>query len=267
MTTRYEGGLFDDRTLAMYHEVERLCAAKGLQIFVAQGGFNAGGVAASAGTHDRAAVDVSGSILSPDERWTVVTAMRRVGFAAWIRTPAEGFAWHIHGVPINGDLSTAARAQVVQYSKHQNGLAGAGPDDGPTGYYDATWEKYSGSSAYRPPINTNGTSEEDSLPFTEADIRRFIAEEATKVSRSESYSGAADLGRGWTGHYTVGDTIRAIVVEEVGHLLDVTGVLDKLDLLLKAEQLQTTSNGQPVAAVLASAQAVTDAKADGQAPA
>jgi hypothetical protein len=157
----------------MYLEVERLAPF----IFLSQGGFNSGGVAASAGTHDRAAVDVSGSILTPDQRWTVVTAMRRVGFAAWIRTPAQGFAYHVHGVPINGDLSPAARAQVVQYSQHLNGLAGRGPDDGPTGYYDATWEKYSGSSAYRPPINTDPPQEDD-LPFTEAQLRAMMREEA-----------------------------------------------------------------------------------------
>jgi hypothetical protein len=160
--TLYQGGRFDDRTLAMYHEVERLTP---FQVFVSQGGFNTGGVAASAGTHDRAAVDVSGSILTSDERWQVVTNMRRVGFAAWIRTPAQGFPWHMHGVPINGDLSTAARAQVVQYSQHKNGLAGGGPDDGPAGFYDRTWEKYTGSSAYRPPINTGGgtTQQEDDM--------------------------------------------------------------------------------------------------------
>lgn len=152
-TITYQGGRFDQRTYDMLREVERLLP---FQIFVSQGGFNTGGVAASAGTHDRAAVDISASILTASERDQLDHAGRRVGFAGWIRTPAQGFPWHWHGVPVGGDLSPAARAQVVQYYAGENGLAGHGADDGPRDYVGVTWETYKSGSAYRPPINTDG---------------------------------------------------------------------------------------------------------------
>ena len=227
------GGKFDDRTAAMYREVERLTP---FDIFVSQGGFNVGGVSASAGTHDRAAVDVSGSILTAGERWAVVTNMRRVGFAAWIRTPAQGFSYHVHGVPINGDLSTAARAQVVQYKDKRNGLAGAGPDDGPAGYYDMTWEKYTGSSAYRPPFDTGSTDWLDMA--SEADVRKWIAEEVTKALRQEGVSGAAvmDPGQYPNGTYTVGSKVQKIAAEEATKALrneGVSGVRDIVSAIAK----------------------------------
>jgi hypothetical protein len=221
---QYQGGWFAQRGLDMYREVERITP---FQFFVTQGGYNAGGVAASAGTHDREAVDVSGSLLTPDQRWTVVTNMRRVGFAAWIRTPAQGFPWHIHGVPINGDLSTGARAQVVQYSQHLNGLAGRGPDDGPTGYYDATWEKYTGGSSYRPPINTGGGNGGTKPKKDWFDMAS--KEDLTDVFRGEGVSGAGD--RKYNG---VGENTQAI--HELGDRIEanLTGLAGKLDQLIAA---------------------------------
>jgi hypothetical protein len=152
----------------MYRELERITP---FDFFVSQGGYNEGGVTASAGTHDREAVDISASLLTPDQRWTVCANGRRIGWAMWIRTPDQGFPWHLHGVPINGDLSISARAQVVQYLNHQNGLAGGGPDDGPPGYYDMTWEKYQASSAYRPPIEEDDMTPEQASMLAGMDQR------------------------------------------------------------------------------------------------
>ena len=223
-----DGGKFVQRGYDMMMEVKRLTP---FSIFVVQGGFNAGGVDASSGTHDREAVDIGGSLLTPAQRWTVVTNMRRVGFAAWIRTPDEGFSWHIHGVPINGDLSTAARAQVVQYLNHRNGLAGAGPDDGPAGYYDMTWEKYTGSSAYRPPINTGSYSDpiikDWYIDMTQADKDALLSvfiRALTEWSRGEGVSGAGDRA-----HNGVGENTQAI--HELGDRNegDLTGLAAKID--------------------------------------
>lgn len=208
--TRYQGGLFDDRTLAMYRELERITP---FDFFLSQGGFNPDGVAASAGTHDRAAVDIGAAWLTPDQRWELCKNGRKVGFAMYIRTPAQGFSWHLHGVPINGDLSIGARAQVVQYLSvpHLNGLAGRGPDDGPTGYYDMTWEKYSGSSAYRPPINTDGSGgttttkdwyENMDQAAKDALLSVFIRA-LTEWSRGEGVSGSGDRSKNGVGENTV----------------------------------------------------------------
>src|SRR5690606_22668317 len=90
---------------------------------LSQGSFSTG-VAASAGTHDGGGVvDIaSGSN-------ALVGALRAVGFAAWLRTPAEGFSTHIHAVAL-GDptVSAGAAAQIQAYLAGRNGLANNGPD-------------------------------------------------------------------------------------------------------------------------------------------
>lgn len=97
---------------------------------VYQGGWNAGGVAGSAGTHDRDAIDL-GPTSHPDK---AVRALRDVGFAAWYRTPAQGFDYHIHAIPIMHPtpaavyLSPAAVDQVAEYRAGGDGLVGATPD-------------------------------------------------------------------------------------------------------------------------------------------
>ena len=121
---KYQGGWFAQRGLAMYKEVERITP---FDFFVSQGGYNAGGVAASAGTHDREAVDISGSLLTPDERWTYARTCAASAGLPGFGLPTQGFSWHLHGVPIGGDLSAGASAQVVQYLDRKNGLAGARP--------------------------------------------------------------------------------------------------------------------------------------------
>jgi hypothetical protein len=98
----------------------------GYELTVYQGSYNAGGVAASGGTHDGGgAVD-----LAPYDWRNKVRALRAVGFAAWYRKAIPGL-WgaHIHAVLIgNKKLSPSAKAQVAAYYAGRDGLASNGPD-------------------------------------------------------------------------------------------------------------------------------------------
>lgn len=100
----------------------------------------------SAGTHDGGGVvDISVSGLSTTQRWQTVRALRTVGFAAWLRTPADGFAYHIHANGISDpDMSRPARDQVNDYYYGRNGLANNAGDNTPSEYRVPLtwWEKY-----------------------------------------------------------------------------------------------------------------------------
>ncbi|MEV0645990.1 peptidoglycan-binding protein [Phytomonospora sp. NPDC050363] len=101
----------------------------------------------SAGTHDGGGVvDIGVSSLSTTQRWQLVKALRQVGFAAWLRTPDQGFAYHIHAVAVaDPDLSKQAQAQVHDYYFGKNGLASHAADNTPSSYRVpfTWWEKYS----------------------------------------------------------------------------------------------------------------------------
>ena len=65
-----------------------------------------------------------------------VTALRKIGFAAWIRNvPGHGYAGsgeHIHAVLMGDEqMSDQAAIQVQSYLNNDNGLEGSTPDDGP----------------------------------------------------------------------------------------------------------------------------------------
>jgi hypothetical protein len=100
----------------------------------------------SAGTHDGGGVvDISVSSLSTTQRWQTVQALRTVGFAAWLRTPEQGFAYHIHAAAVSDpDMSRQARDQVHDYYFGRNGLASHAADNTPTQYRVAFtwWEKF-----------------------------------------------------------------------------------------------------------------------------
>jgi hypothetical protein len=101
---------------------------------VTQGSYNAGGVGASAGTHDGGgAVDLSVTGLSDSAIWKVLTVLRTRGLIAWDRKAWQG-PWprHIHGIDRGAtDRSWSASAQVADFARGLNGLANKGPDDGP----------------------------------------------------------------------------------------------------------------------------------------
>src|SRR5690349_9707550 len=121
-----DGKVIDALTEGAVKRAEKIL---GRRIAIVQGSYNAGGVAASAGTHDGGGVvDVPAG--GHDE---VVTALRAVGFAAWYR-PAIAGLWsaHVHAVLIgHGRLAPAAARQVQSYLGRRDGLAGNGIDVDP----------------------------------------------------------------------------------------------------------------------------------------
>lgn len=132
-----------------------------------QGSYNGGGVAASAGTHDGGgAIDVSVDNMSDAQRQELVLIMRQVGWAAWLRTPSQGFAYHVHGIATGcPDLSTGAANQVRDYINGLNGLAGKGRDDGPRGpWVGRTFEEW--QALQPPPPPPFIPREDDDMPPT-----------------------------------------------------------------------------------------------------
>lgn len=139
--TTYQGFPFNTRTVAMLKEAQRLA---GITLVVEQGSYSPGDDPTSAGTHDGGgAVDLDAEAMTAAQRTTALTALRRVGFAAWLRNPSQDdWPWHIHGIAVNDtDLSTSAQKQVGMYYLGRNGLANNGPDDGPQ-VTKVTWEQY-----------------------------------------------------------------------------------------------------------------------------
>ncbi|MGW6255402.1 peptidoglycan-binding domain-containing protein [Streptomyces sp. NPDC055085] len=104
----------------------------GSPLYLVQGSYNKG-VAASAGTHDGGGcVDVGVAGWSTATRNSAVKALRRAGFAAWLRTPAEGFQYHIHACAIGDrEMASVARSQVRDYFNGRSGLATGTRDTAP----------------------------------------------------------------------------------------------------------------------------------------
>jgi hypothetical protein len=128
--------------------VQMLAAADDMlswNITLTQGSYNTSNPG-SAGTHDGGGViDINVNDLGTTQRWELVKALRTVGFAAWLRTPDDGFAYHVHACGISDpDMSRPARNQILDYHTGRNGLANHGPDNTPEEYrVDFTWwEKY-----------------------------------------------------------------------------------------------------------------------------
>lgn len=99
----------------------------GVRVDPSQGSYNAGGVAASAGTHDGGgAVDIRTRHLTRDQRVKLVRALKDAGFAAWYRTTAQGFSGpHIHALAIGDkEMASGARNQVASFDAGRDGLRG-----------------------------------------------------------------------------------------------------------------------------------------------
>lgn len=96
---------------------------------LSQGSYHPG-FSASGGTHDGGGViDVAVGGRDGTWRFNTVLALRKVGFAAWLRSPAEGFPYHIHAVAIGDrEMSPSAHAQVLSYFNGRNGLANNAAD-------------------------------------------------------------------------------------------------------------------------------------------
>lgn len=121
----FRGRLMDRKTQAFLEAMEdRL----GYELTVVQGCYNAGGVAASGGTHDGGGV----VDLAPYDHERKVRVARELGAFAWFR-PAIPGVWgdHIHlGIRNHGRLAPAAISQQVDYDAQppRNGLANHAPD-------------------------------------------------------------------------------------------------------------------------------------------
>ncbi len=123
--------VMNERTIAMLDAADKRL---GFDLTIVQGSYQHGhGAAASGTTHDGGGViDISTSSLSEHDKDQALRVLRETGFAAWYRTPAEGFPYHIHAVAIGDkDLSDSAKAQVNDYYHGFNGLSYGTPDDGP----------------------------------------------------------------------------------------------------------------------------------------
>ena len=158
MTTTWRGVALDQRSADMIIEVDDLLPD--VPMYPSQGSYS-GSTSASAGTHDGGgAIDMKAVDLTSDQRSRLVKTMRMVGFAAWLRTPAQSdWPYHIHGIAVQpggkgdrGVLAAPAHDQVVDYYEGRNGLASNAPDDGPRNYVGVTWESYNGHAA--PPAAT-----------------------------------------------------------------------------------------------------------------
>lgn len=126
MTVKFRGYTFAPGTPAAIKWAE---TQAGFTFRIVQGGYNTGGVGASAGTHDKDAVDFSVRGLTATEIRDMVNALRDAGFAAWHRTVAQGFdAAHVHAVRFASDVSPAAATQLVAFDKGRDGLAANKPD-------------------------------------------------------------------------------------------------------------------------------------------
>lgn len=121
-----DGKKVDRMTVAALQLAEKRL---GYGLTIVQGSYNAGRVAASAGTHDGGGV----VDLMPWDWRRKVIALRAVGFAAWYRPAIPGlWSAHIHAVLIGHPrLAPSAGRQVTDYLDRRNGLKGNGLDTDP----------------------------------------------------------------------------------------------------------------------------------------
>ena len=119
----YNGKRMDKKTRAFVQAMEEKL---GYTVSITQGSYNAGGVAASAGTHD------AGGVLDlPAYDWErKLRVIKDLGGWGWYRPAIPGL-WgaHIHfGIRKHGNLSRGAAAQEVAYDNRRDGLKSNGYD-------------------------------------------------------------------------------------------------------------------------------------------
>lgn len=185
-TVLYKGSRFSVEAAASLRELDRLTPT--IPVVITQGGWNAGAVSASATSHDCDAVDISVRSLSTEQVATIVTTLRMLGWAAWLRTVAQGFTPHIHAIPVGWGyvsgsawLTGSAAFQAAEYLAGRNGLAGRGRDDGPRDYVGQTWPRYF------------ATHQEDDMPTLD-EVRAVIRAELAPV-RADVADVRADAAR------------------------------------------------------------------------
>lgn len=137
----FRGVPLTTRTRDMLLAAEKLA---GFTFALDQGSYSPGVDPTSKGTHDGGgAVDVHAVNLTTTQRTAACAAMRKVGFAAWVRNPSQdNWPWHIHGIAIlDTDLAPLAQNQVGKYYEGRNALRSNLPDDGPA-ITKTSWEAY-----------------------------------------------------------------------------------------------------------------------------
>jgi hypothetical protein len=113
----FRGVTLNTRTIGMLLNAERLL---GRVFHITQGSYSTR-VAASGSTHaGGGAMDTNG----PGGWNAAVSALRKVGFAAWHRTPAMGpWGHHIHSIALgDSSASPAAKAQMASFRRGGDGL-------------------------------------------------------------------------------------------------------------------------------------------------
>lgn len=140
----------------------------GFTFTITQGGFNAGGVAASAGTHDGDAADFSVRGLTEARIAAMIEALRWAGIAAWFRTTKQGKygvrpqgfgSFHVHAVPNGwGRPSAGAARQAGKYRQGRDGLAANYPDIGP-GHTRAYYARITPGKPTPPGLPNTGNSQ------------------------------------------------------------------------------------------------------------
>ena len=122
----------------------RLLAGKAF--VVEQGSYSPDVDPTSAGTHDGGGTaDLDAEALTTTQRTAAVSALRRVGFAAWLRPQNSSWSTHIHAIAIGDtDVHTQAADQVGDLYRGRNGLADHAADNLPAAYRVpfTWWEAY-----------------------------------------------------------------------------------------------------------------------------
>ena len=129
---QFRGVTLDQRTKSALIWTEKhyreVAPKKRKPFVIAQGSYNAGGVGASAGTHDGGgAVDIGAASLNYKQRKAAVKFLRKAGWAAWLRDWPGNV--HIHAILLgHRTASAAAKSQMDSYRAGRDGLAGNGVD-------------------------------------------------------------------------------------------------------------------------------------------
>lgn len=128
----YQGRTVNERTRQILEAANTLLRSKRYgsetsDIYLVQGSYNGGGVAASAGTHDGGG---AGDVTAHNYK-NRIKVLRLLGCAAWYRPTIKNlWSAHIHFIVIGDNTASwGAKSQVADYKANRNGLANKGRDE------------------------------------------------------------------------------------------------------------------------------------------
>jgi hypothetical protein len=175
---KWRGGLVCECVIVAATIAEQRMLSEGLvkkDVDIFQYGYNAGGVKASAGTHD------GGGVLDVNQySWPELIIWRESGFWMWRRTPAQGFSYHGHGV-VKGcpHVSDGARYQISEGEHGRNGLANRRLDDGPD-VHVPTWKQAAAKYKQFIDVSVPPAPKEDDLDMAKTLYKRSTEPQALK---------------------------------------------------------------------------------------